>query len=191
LVLNYLTDQPWGHVDWSLGATWNETTITHIIASPPELGGQPLFNSTALSDLTTASPKLILNAGMAWTMSIWSVTVREILYGPSSEWDNDGGYNPANFTAPGAMCSGGECYFNERVGTIPITNLELGMEPMKHFKFAIGATNLFNRYPEQINPNLTKAYDIGVSNAGVTKYANFSPFGFDGGFYYARASYRF
>jgi iron complex outermembrane receptor protein len=190
-VLNYLTDQPWGHVDWSLGATWNETTITSVIASPAQLGGQPLFNATAYSDLTTTSPKVVVNFGMAWTMSIWSVTVREILYGPSSEWNNDGGFNPANFTAPGAMCTGGVCYFDDRIGTIPITNLELGMEPMKHFKVAIGANNLFDRYPEQVNPNLTKAYDIGDNNGGVTKYPAFSPFGIDGGFYYARASYRF
>jgi hypothetical protein len=64
-VLNAPQDYLWGHVDWSVGATWNETTITHVIPSPAELGGQPLFDATAYSDLTTTSPKVVVNFGMA------------------------------------------------------------------------------------------------------------------------------
>jgi len=33
------------------------------------------------------------------------------------------------------------------------------------------------------------AYRAFDDNAGVAKYPGFSPFGIDGGFYYARASY--
>jgi len=180
-VLNYPTEYPFGRFDWTLGATWNETTITSVIASPAALGGQPLFNATAYSDLTTASPKLIVNLGLTWTMGIWSVTAHEILYGPTSEWDNDDADNPSNK----------DIWYNESIGTLAITNLELGMQAMKNVKIAIGANNLFNRYPEQINPNLTAHYDAYDDNAGVTKYPSFSPFGIDGGFYYARASLRF
>jgi iron complex outermembrane receptor protein len=180
-VLNYPTDYPFGHIDWTLGATWNETTITNVIASPAALGGQPLFNATAYSDLTTASPKLVMNLGLAWTLGIWSVTAHEILYGPSSEWDNDDADNPSNK----------DLWYNETIGTLAITNLELGLQASKNLKIAVGANNLFDRYPEQINPNLTAHYDAHDDNAGVTKYPAFSPFGIDGGFYYARASFRF
>jgi iron complex outermembrane recepter protein len=54
-----------------------------------------------------------------------------------------------------------------------------------------GANNLFNRYPNQLNPALTAAYYAYDDNAGVVKYPTFSPFGIDGGFYYVRAGYRF
>jgi len=67
----------------------------------------------------------------------------------------------------------------------------LGLQASKNLKIAVGANNLFDRYPEQINPNLTAHYDAHDDNAGVTKYPAFSPFGIDGGFYYARASFRF
>jgi iron complex outermembrane receptor protein len=190
-VLNYPQSYPFGHVDWSVGATWNETSKTSIIASPAALGGQPLFNSTALSDLTTASPKLVINLGAVWTANIFSLTLHEIIYGPSSEWDGDNGDLASDTVTDAGLCSGGACYYKEAVKTAAITNLELGMEPMKGFRIAVGANNLLNKYPEQINPALTKAYDSADDNAAVDKYDDFSPYGIDGGFYYARASYRF
>jgi iron complex outermembrane recepter protein len=190
-VLNYAQTYTYGHVDYSFGGTWNETRITGQIASPAELGGQQLYNSTAMSDLTTASPKVVLNFGALWTMGAFSVSVHEIIYGPSSEWDNDDGDLASDATAPGALCSGGVCYYKESIGTIPITNLELGLNLAKGLHLAVGANNLFNRYPEQINGHLTAAYDSADDNTGVTKYPAFSPLGIDGGFYYARIGYRF
>jgi iron complex outermembrane receptor protein len=56
---------------------------------------------------------------------------------------------------------------------------------------AIGANNLFNRYPNQVNSNNTAVEAAGFDNAAVEKYAPFSSFGIDGGFYYARLSYKF
>jgi len=56
---------------------------------------------------------------------------------------------------------------------------------------AIGANNLFNRYPNQINANNTAVEAAGFDNAAVEKYSPFSAFGIDGGFYYARLSYKF
>jgi len=154
------------------------------------LGGQQLFNATALSDLTTASPKVVANFGAAWHYGIWSATVHEIIYGPSSEWESDNGDSKAD-AATDPYCSGGNCYYLARIGTIPITNLELGLEALKDLKFSVGAVNLFNRYPEQIPGVLTAAYYGHADNAGVTKYPGFSSIGIDGGFYYGRVSYHF
>jgi iron complex outermembrane receptor protein len=56
---------------------------------------------------------------------------------------------------------------------------------------AIGANNLFNRYPNQVNPGNTAVEKAGFDNAAVEKYLPFSPIGIDGGFYYARLSYKF
>jgi iron complex outermembrane receptor protein len=57
--------------------------------------------------------------------------------------------------------------------------------------FAIGANNLFDRYPNQTNPAITAVEAAGYDNAAVQKYLPFSPIGIDGGFYYARMSYKF
>jgi iron complex outermembrane receptor protein len=180
-VLTSPQDYIWGHVDWSIGATWNETTITKVIASPAELGGQPLFDATAYSDLTTTSPKVVVNLGLAWSLSAFSVNLHEIIYGPSTEWQSDLGDSP----------TGTPIYYNNRIGTIPITNLELGLTALKGLKFAVGANNLFNRYPEKLNGNLTSTFNAVDDNAAVQKYPGFSPFGIDGGFYYAKVSFRF
>ncbi len=181
LALDSPSDYAFGHIDWSIRGTYNYTSVTHEIASPPELGGQPLFGPTTLSDLTTASPRLVLNFGAHWTVSQFYVDVHEILYGPSSEWDNDDGDNTTGIPV----------YYKDTIGTIPTTNLELGVHLTKVVTFAIGATNVFNRYPNQINPYLTAAYDAYADNAGVLKYPDFAPFGIDGGFYYARLNLTF
>jgi iron complex outermembrane receptor protein len=109
--------------------------------------------------------------------------VHEIIYGPSSEWDGDDGDNP----------TGNVEYYNTTIGTIAITNLELGLKAEKNLQVAIGANNLFNRYPDLNNGQLISNEQQFVygDNAGVAKYPSFSPIGIDGGFYYARASYRF
>ena len=174
-------DYSFGHIDWSISSTYNYTVVTGQIASPAQLGGQQLFGPTTLSDLTTASPRLVLNLGMHWTLSEFYVDLHEIVYGPSSEYDNDDGDN----------ASGIPVYYKESIGTIPVTNLELGMHLGKPLTLAIGADNLFDRYPPQINPLLTEAYDAYQDNSAVQKYPTFSPFGQDGGFYYARLTYRF
>jgi iron complex outermembrane recepter protein len=181
LKLTSPNDYAFGHVDWSIGATYNYTTVTHQIASPAQLGGQALFGPTTISDLTTATPRLVLNLGAHWTISQFYVDLHEIIYGPSAEWDNDDGDN----------ATGVPIYYKETIGTIPITNLELGMHLTKSLTFALGATNLFNRYPEQINPALTNAYDAYQDNSAVDRYPDFSPFGQDGGFYYARVNFAF
>ncbi|HTX24477.1 MAG TPA: TonB-dependent receptor [Steroidobacteraceae bacterium] len=181
LALTSPNDYALGHVDWSIGATYNYTSVTHEIASPPELGGQPLFGPTTISDLTTATPRLVLNLGAHWDVSQFYVDLHEIVYGPSSEWDNDDGDN----------ATGIPVYYKETIGTIPVTNLELGVHLLKSLTFALGATNLFNRYPNQINPILTAAFYAYQDNSGVQKYPDFSPFGIDGGFYYARVNFTF
>jgi iron complex outermembrane receptor protein len=38
---------------------------------------------------------------------------------------------------------------------------------------------------------MVAAYNAYEDNSAVTKYPGFSPIGIDGGFYYARATYRF
>jgi iron complex outermembrane recepter protein len=114
-------------------------------------------------------------------MSAFSVTLHEIIYGPSTEWQSDLGDGP----------TGTPIYYNNRIGTIPITHLELGMKTWKGLKFAVGANNLFYRYPETLNGHLTATFNSVDDNAAVQKYPGFSPFGIDGGFYYARVSLKF
>jgi iron complex outermembrane receptor protein len=184
--LTYPSSLPIGHVDWSASAAYNSTTVTKPLGVPPVgalplVQGQALFDSTALSDLTTASPKYVVNLGMSWTYDKASARLSEVIYGPSSEWEND------NLDTNGSTA----VYYQDKIGVIPTTNLELGYELMKGLTLSAGAVNLFNRYPPQHNSNFLNAQRAAGDNGAVAIYPGFSPFGINGGFYYARASFSF
>ena len=182
-----------GHVDWTVGATYNYTALTREVASPTELGGQLLFDSTAISALTTQSPRLVLNLGGHYTISKFYVDLHEIIYGHSSSCDNDDGDSSTGVPVA-TTCGpsqGGAFYYLDHIGTVGITNLELGVTLKESLTLAIGANNLFNRYPNTVNGNITAVESAAYDNAAVEKYLPFSPFGIDGGFYYARLSYKF
>jgi iron complex outermembrane receptor protein len=180
-VLDYVDDYAWGHVDWSIGATYNDTTLLKLIATPAQLAGQQLFDQVAVSDITTASPKYVVNLGAAWSLEKLSVTLREVVYGPSTEWEND------NADTNGSTA----VFYQDRIGVIPVTNLDIGYEALKGLRLSIGANNLFNRYPNKQNPDLIKAFNSQDDNSAVAQYPGFSPIGFNGGYYYVRANYRF
>jgi iron complex outermembrane receptor protein len=184
--LNYPTSLPIGHVDWSASAAYNSTTVTKPLGAAPVgelplVQGQKLFDATALSDLTTASPKYVVNLGMSWTYDKASAKLTEVIYGASSEWQNDFLYTNGNTVVP----------YNDKIGVIPTTNLELGYELMKGLTLSAGAVNLFNRYPPKQNADYLKLLRENTDNGAVTIYPGFSPFGINGGFYYARASFSF
>jgi iron complex outermembrane recepter protein len=183
---------PFGHVDLTMGATYNYTVATRVLSGTAQMGGQPLFDAEAISALTTQSPRLVLNMGGHLTVSQYYLDLHEIIYGKSSSCANPD--SDTSSAAAGTYCMkyGTDLYyFEDKIGTIPVTNLELGVNLKESLTLAIGAVNLFNRYPNQVNPNKTAVEAAGYDNAAVQKYPGFSSIGIDGGFYYARLGYKF
>ena len=154
-----------------------------------------MFDAQALSDVTTASPRFVINMGALWTYEKLTVNLQEKIYGPSSEWENDDLDNgsPGPFPAcptPGVVCAAsGLQYFQTHISTTAITNIDLKYQFTEHVSLGIGALNAFNRFPNKLNSTLLAHEDNFVygDNAGVTQYPTFSPFGINGGFYYAKA----
>jgi iron complex outermembrane receptor protein len=184
LVFNFPADYAVGRVDWSLGATFNRTQVTKAPATPAQLGGDSaLYDATAVSDLTTASPRYVLNLGALWTLDGLAVNLEEQIYGRSSEWENDDGDNPSNTPL----------YFQSTIGVTPITNLDVSYRMARHVTVSAGALNLLNRYPDKYNSTLLAHYDNFAygDTLGVFQYPMFSPFGIDGGYYYLRGTFRF
>jgi len=190
-VLDFPVDYNFGKIDWSVGATYNDTTITHIAAAPAQLAGQPafatgstLFDQTALSDLTTASPKYVINLGALFTVDKLTVNLREIIYGTSSEYESNGGH-----TAAGNVST--VTYLSNVISTTPITDLDIGYQATPQLKLSLGAIDLFDRYPNQVNGNLLAGYAATYNRSLAYTYPFFSPFGFNGGYYYLKAQYKF
>jgi iron complex outermembrane receptor protein len=212
LVFSFPAEYDFGKIVWSIGATYNDTIITKYATTPAQLAGvnpatgiptNELYDPTAYSDLTSANPKYVVNLGMLYTYQKLSVNLLEKVYGPSSEYENDDADNGG--TAPGAVpacvpkagtlfiCPGGFDYFNSRIGVTPITNLDLSYQLRDHVRVSVGSINLFNRFPPKLNAQLLQHennYAYGDS-LGVAQYPWFSPFGINGGFYYAKVNINF
>jgi len=178
LVFEFPVDYDLGHVNYSVAATYSDTALTRLPATPTQFAGQTFYDAQAISDLTTANPKFVINFGANWTYDRLSVNLAEKIYGPASEYENDEGDNAA----------GVPIYLKTTIGTTPITNLDLGYQVTKFFKLDIGAINLFNRFPPLINGTITEHEFKFNSSTAVQIQPIFSPFGIDGGFYYAKAT---
>jgi iron complex outermembrane recepter protein len=211
LMFDFPVDYGFAKVDWTIGGTYTDTTITKYANTPAALAGginpatgvatNELYDPTAYSDLTSATPKYIINLGGLLTSGKLTVNLVERIFGASSEYENDDGDNggtgagtvPACVPHPGTLfiCPGGFDYFQSRIGVTAITNLDVSYQMQEHVKFSIGAINLFNRFPNKESATLlshTQSFAYG-DNAGVTQYPGFSPFGINGGFYYVKAAY--
>ena len=56
----------WGDITYGIAGTYNATTVTRIRPTPAELGETTLFDATALSDVSTASPKFVFDLSALW-----------------------------------------------------------------------------------------------------------------------------
>lgn len=181
LAFNFPYEYGSGKVDWSIAATYNRTSITKYASAPALLAGAVLYDQEAYSELTTASPRYMINLGALWTCGSLTVDLVEKVYGASSDYENDDGDNPTgNFE-----------YFKDTIGVTPITDLDVGFQFTDKLKLSLGAQNVFNRFPNQINSTILARENRAVDNVAVDNLPIFSPFGINGGFYYARALYRF
>ncbi len=181
LVFDFPFDYSFGQINWSIGATYSETTITKQGATPVPLQPNSLYDATAYSELTTASPRYVINLGALITIDKFSANLVEKIYGKSADYENDDGDGP----------TGNAEYFKTVIGVTAITNLDLGYQFTEHVKFSMGATNLFNRFPNKINSTILNREIAAGDNAAVTQYPIFSPYGVNGGFYYVKAVYKF
>ncbi len=175
LVLSLPTTLDWGIIDWTVSGNYNKTEVTKINQSPAELGGQALYDQTAIADLETASPKYRINFVAQLTAGKFGLKLQETVYGPSS-----------------SLTQGSDgVYYKDEVKATPITDLELSFKPVKSVKFSLGANNLFGEYPDKINPARTQLAVQDKDNSAVTQYPTFSPFGFNGAYYYGKLTYSF
>jgi iron complex outermembrane receptor protein len=191
-VLDAPFDYGWSKLDATIGASYSDTTIRSIHNAPAQLAGQTpfatgsaLFDQAALSDLTTASPKYVLNFGAYWmAYEKFSVSVHEIIYGTTTEYQSDTGKTPKGATSV-------ITYWPNTVGVTPITNVELSLQATKMLKLSLGANNAFNRYPNKVNSILRDGFAATYNRSTTTLYPSISPFGINGGFYYIKGVFEF
>lgn len=155
----------YGKINWSLGFNYNKTKITDIAATPSQLASLnlTLFDRVAQGYIEVGNPRTKLILGALWDTEPVSLNLRVQRYG-SVQLLTAGAVNDQHY------------------GARWITDLEANWHLSSKFDFAVGANNLFDVYPERSTI---------ADSSGSQYYASNSPFGFYGGFYYARATWRF
>ncbi|WP_177307259.1 TonB-dependent receptor plug domain-containing protein [Pseudoduganella namucuonensis] len=151
-----------GSVKWSAALNLNHNVFTNI----KRVGG---LNPAAASQIIDATPKSKLILGANYFNGDWSGNLRATRYGTTELTVSD----PDTGAAP---------YHTNRINPATIFDLDGGYQLTSNLTLNAGIKNLLNRFPD-------KAISRGFSQPYV--YPSFSPFGFNGAFYYAKASYQF
>jgi iron complex outermembrane receptor protein len=187
LVITYNTDfGDFGTVDWTLSGNYTEQHVTYVAPPKPALiagaivppGGTlpALYDSITRYNFENSSPTFRFHFGVKWEIGKYTVNLTETFNGPARSI---------------ARSPQTQTFYAVELDTTPITDLEIAYEISDTLRFAIGADNLLNEYPATI-PAFVRQEQLNLnSNAYVTKYSSLSPFGINGGYYYARMTYSF
>jgi iron complex outermembrane receptor protein len=164
-----------GRLSWSFSGSYGSTIVTGVLPPPVQIQPQAPLNETALSFLTTASPNYRIIFGAVWEKDKWTLNLRQLIYGHSSETiEGDDGR-----------------FYSVRINATPITNIAVSYAPTDKVRFTIGADNVFNTFPNKVNPELIRTYLIANDGAGAYTSPDFAPYGVNGGYYYGRVTIGF
>jgi len=165
-------DPAWGAFDFSASLSHDDTKLTRVQSTPllSVLNPAPVFlPHFRTATLTDGQPKWKANAIVDWTQGPFGVTAKAEYYGKLLQ--------PANNSNPL-----GDYVLQPKT----LIDLEARWNVSQSFQVAVGADNLFDTYPT------TPPYvlnGVTISSNGVGAFPEYSPFGFQGRFLYARASY--
>jgi len=170
LAATYTTGWSIGRIDWDASLNLNDTSIRHV--NQLATGLADVSEQTARY-LTGSTPKNRLIFGGSWhaPSGRWDAALHEQRFGQTTNaltW----------YTGPAA-------YSTTEFNTITnhprwVTNLQFGYRPIERLHLAVGANNLFNRFPSRI-PAANGYYGSGRYDGSA------SQIGVNGGYYYAQA----
>ncbi|AXR07122.1 TonB-dependent receptor plug domain-containing protein [Salinimonas sediminis] len=173
VVANYTIDDiAEGSLNLSMGANYNETEVSEVIATagPADLfAPESLFARRERSRLENAAPKTKANITANWQGEKVSLLLRGNYFG--------------EVTQPGSTQTG-----DVTVDTAFIVDTEVGYFITEDLQLKLGVNNLFDKYPQ--SAVITDAPDVGQFDY-VIPYPNFSPYGFQGRYAYGKLTYSF
>jgi len=159
----------YGRGKWTLTSTQSLQEIRSI-KEPDSLAGTgvEVLGRDKQGNLTSAFPKNKTALSHTWFIDDFEVAIKETRYSPVT----------------------GKSYYNEnrdeKVKSAFITDLDVAYNISDQFKVSVGGLNIFNERPEQLSEQAKLYYFMPVDNPA---YSWYSPYGVDGGYYYARLDY--
>lgn len=170
-----------GKVAWTLGVNYNTTKLLAVYPLPAQVtnvayGQTALLDLNSRDGLTRATPRVKAIFNALWTLGGFSINLRENIYGSTAQWTSYSGSG----TGGGAT--------ELKIGTTAITDLNVGYKLDNGLRFDLGANNLFNKKAPVVPTVGGRPANGGnVYDAPIT----FTPWGINGGYYYARATFTF
>jgi iron complex outermembrane receptor protein len=170
--LDVVSSMPWnagaaGRFDFTLAGNVNRTTVNKVptTAQLAALNPAPvLFDRVNVLTLEQGQPKNKITASVNWKLDQWGMTARATRYG--------------KVLSPGTTPA-----FDVTLNPHTIVDLEAHYKFNRQLTLAVGADNLFDQYSETVPPSVNT-----TSNA---PFSNYAPFGSNGRYVYARATYSF
>ncbi|WP_238349325.1 TonB-dependent receptor plug domain-containing protein [Pseudomonas putida] len=170
LVADYRAEYgPWGRGKWTLTSTQQLHEIRDI-KEPDSLAGTgvQVLGRDKQGNLESAVPKNKTSLQHTWFIHDFEVTLKETRY---SSVTGKSQYNANR---------------DEKIKPAFITDLDVGYNVSDQLKVSVGGLNIFNERPEQLSAQAKLYYLFPVDNPA---YSWYSPYGVDGGYYYARLDY--
>lgn len=155
-----LTTDTLGKFDLTAAGNYNKVDVTDAPGTTP--GGAALFSQQRITSLERGTPRWKGSASADWSLGNVGATLRATYYGNVVE------------PAPNVVD-----YVN--TGRHTLIDLEGRVKILRQGTLAIGANNLFDVYPDAVNPANGNNY-----NSGATAFPYYSPFGFNGRYLYVR-----
>ena len=161
IVATYPMQLAGGNTLWTFAGNYNQTKVTDI-------NNPDAINAKRVTQLEQTLPQFRFTLTGDHRQGPWRFLGRVYMYDGFTEFTTDGG--DATRIDAGAQW---------------LVDLETSYTMKTGLTISVGAQNLFDSFPDR-----TKYPDPGNDLSG-TKYPEYSPYGFNGGYYYLRALYAF
>jgi iron complex outermembrane receptor protein len=151
-----------GTFDFTVAANFNDVDVLRIPTSTAILNpSPPLFGRNRIATIEEGTPREKVTGAIDWSGDALGATLRATYYGEVNQ--------------PGTNVTGAADILT---GKHVVTDVELRYAPTKGAQVAVGASNLFDVYPD--------ATPGALNTTGVVGFPYYSPFGFNGRYLYAR-----
>jgi iron complex outermembrane receptor protein len=175
--MNYPVEVGAGRIDLRFAANFNSTEVDRVPQTAPLSALNPspvLFDRFNVLTFEEGNPESKFTSAAIWSRGRWGTTLRATRYGEVFSPDS-----AATYATVAANTRPADVVLEPRT----LVDLEGRVTLAERTTLAIGAENLFDKYP---TPNPPEA-----NTAGTQSFSNYSPFGRSGRFIYARASVSF
>lgn len=174
-------------------ASWNRTKINKVNA-PEGISAEVFFPEAERINVERSQPRFRASGTADFQFGRFGMVLRLNYYGNTES----AFYTAQGNDIPEELAIGlyGLDYApTTRAGTGMITDFEVSYDVSAHLSFALGANNIFNKFPDELpNNDLTRWISEGRQ---IGAFGNFRypwvvmPWGIGGGYYYARMSFQF